>query len=153
MAKQRTTQFDETRDEASDVCTRLLLGGLADSCERFVDSENAGIGNPTSSNSTDSRECPAREGANKGVFDLGNSARGDIETAYDRAITGIIPVLTLAWSKQQSSTIDPGWTDARLVCMRPSQISAGSRVPDGVPEESLGVRMAAGCMILSLASA
>lgn len=44
MAKQRTTQFDETRDEASDVCTRLLLGGLADSCERFVDSENGNGG-------------------------------------------------------------------------------------------------------------
>lgn len=37
--------------------------------------------------------------------------------------------------------------------MRPSLISAGSSVPDGVPEESLGVRMAAGSMILSLVSA
>lgn len=44
MAKQRTTQFDETRAQASDVCTRLLLGGLADSCEKFVDSENGNWG-------------------------------------------------------------------------------------------------------------
>ena len=36
--------------------------------------------------------------------------------------------------------------------MRPKQIKAGSRVPDGVPEErNMGLRTAAGSMLSSLA--
>lgn len=62
------------------------------------------------------------------------------------------PMLTMVWAKQQNATINPEWADARFVCMRPNQIKASSRVPDGVPEErSMGSRTAARSMLSSLA--
>ena len=72
---------------------------------------------------------------------------------YDHAVTMVTPVATVVFPKQ-NSTIDPGWTDARLVCMRPSEIAAGSRVPDGVPaEEGSGVRTITGGVALNVAVA
>ncbi|KAI4099989.1 MAG: hypothetical protein LQ339_005655 [Xanthoria mediterranea] len=155
MAKQQAASFDERVNSASGICSSLLNGGLANSCKKYTKgvatASAAGIGNSTSPNSTGGRECPEEKGANKG-FRWSNSPSEDNQTEYARAITGVVPVLMLAWGKQRNPTIDPAWTDARLVCMRPSQVSVGSRVPKGVPQESLGGRMATGSIVWSLAS-
>ena len=106
--------------------------------------------NNTDIRGADGREWPIREGANKGEFSLSNGPSPDVNRAYDSLATKIIPVLTSAWAERQNSTIEPGWSDARLVCLRASQIKVGSRVPGGVSELSLGTRMAPGSMVLSL---
>ncbi|KAL8780654.1 MAG: hypothetical protein Q9213_006363 [Squamulea squamosa] len=161
-AKQQASRFDETTDEASDLCARLIQSVMPGRCNRYKGNDNwggassgksilsirllielptklllASIGNTTYSNGTDGHGCPVEiQGANKGLFSWGVRPEGDSDTAYERAVTSVTPVLTTVWSKD-NSTINPAWTDARFICMRPSQIRAGSREPDGVP--SLGM--------------
>jgi hypothetical protein len=50
---------------------------------------------------------------------------------YDGLVTTITPVLTAVWLKESRN---PPWSDARLVCLRPNQFSAGSQIP---PEPKL----------------
>jgi hypothetical protein len=45
---------------------------------------------------------------------------------YDGFVTTVTPILTAVWLKEEHN---PPWSDARLVCLRPDQFSAGSRVP------------------------
>lgn len=72
---------------------------------------------------------------------------------YDHSVTMVTPIVTVVFPKQ-NSTIDTGWTNARLVCMRPSEIALGSRVPDGVPAvEGSGVRTISSSVALSVAVA
>ncbi|KAL8852329.1 MAG: hypothetical protein Q9221_002825 [Calogaya cf. arnoldii] len=163
-ARQRALSFNTTgNDQVSDVCRLLMRGTLGSSCNQYTgDAEglvstgsavsNDGIGNSTYSNGTDASGCPNhKKGANRSLLSWGHSGARNNETAYDRAITGVTPILTVVFPKQ-NSTIDPGWTDARFVCMRPGEMEVGSRVPEGVPaEESLGVRTITGSMALSVA--
>ncbi|KAL8887626.1 MAG: hypothetical protein Q9192_006296 [Flavoplaca navasiana] len=137
-ARQRALNFDETREEAEDV--RSLT--WASSCARYLELD--GIGNSSYSNDT---ECPNdARGADKMLFGWGSSG------GYDHAVTMVTPIVTVVFA-EQSSTIDPGWTDARLVCMRPNEIAAGSRVPDGVPAEGSDVRTITSSVALSVALA
>ncbi|KAL9633851.1 MAG: hypothetical protein Q9204_003236 [Flavoplaca sp. TL-2023a] len=141
-ARQRALTFDETREEAKDVCSFTW----ASSCDRYIERGSSGIfggvGNSSYSNDTD---CPNHaRGADRMLFGWGSSG------GYDHAVTMVTPIVTVVFPKQNSK-IDPGWTDARLVCMRPSEIAAGSRVPDGVPAEGSGVRTITSSVALSVA--
>ena len=82
----------------------------------------------------------------------GGGTDADFDTQYDTAVTYVSAILTVVWAKRQNATIDPEWAHARFVCMRPDQVKAGSRVPDGVPEErSTALRTAAGMISSNLA--
>ncbi|KAL8999525.1 MAG: hypothetical protein Q9169_001613 [Polycauliona sp. 2 TL-2023] len=156
-ARRRASSFDESRDRAADITSDLMLDVWASSCDKYIDDA---IGNTTSTNGTKESECPdSDEGADRRLATWGSIGGSDSETAYDREITRVRPVLTVVFPKQ-NSTIDQGWVDARLVCMRGSEIAAGSREPDGVPaedaedaEESSGVKTITGSMTLFAALA
>ncbi|KAL8715143.1 MAG: hypothetical protein Q9220_001100 [cf. Caloplaca sp. 1 TL-2023] len=150
FAKQRAIGVARTSYDASGICAGLLSMAVPDACKKYTGggstwgdgAASASIGNSTFSNGTDSRGCDHNDekGANKGslAWSLSGST-DDNQTSYDRALTSITPVLTAVWEKG-NNTENPfalGYTDARFVCMRPSQIKEGSSAPKGVP--SLGV--------------
>ncbi|KAL8890230.1 MAG: hypothetical protein Q9215_002614 [Flavoplaca cf. flavocitrina] len=155
MAKQRTASFDETKDATGQVCSDLIQSGLPESCQKYLDPDSSsgsvvsGFGNNTSND-----ECPEPEGANHGFFSItsGGGTDADFDTQYDTAVTYASAIPTVVWAKRQNARIDPEWVDARFVCMRTDKIKAGSRVPDGVPEErNMGLRTAAGSILSCLA--
>lgn len=82
-------------------------------------------------NGTDSFGCQPsdREGANRGHL-VWHGSYNYSETAYNEAVNGVMPVITVVWGK--NDTDGERWTDARFVCMRPREVNAG-RIPDGFP--------------------
>ncbi|KAL8948740.1 MAG: hypothetical protein Q9222_005093, partial [Ikaeria aurantiellina] len=146
FAKQKTIGVSGTNANANDVCASFLSMAVPDACKQYVGGgmrwgnavASPRIGNSTFSNGTDSRGCSHNDdkSANKGGLTWGFSGPSDDNhTAYDRALTSVTPVLTAAWLKGNNTEnlFAQGWSDARFVCMRASQIKEGSQAPKGVP--------------------
>lgn len=101
-------------------------------------------------NGTDSDGCTDRSETGADGADLGwGRPRGcdesEVATCYDRAVTGVTPVITTVWQKEASPRADAGWSDVRVTCLRANRIQSGSRTPEGVP--SLGVKVNIGALV------
>jgi hypothetical protein len=80
------------------------------------------LGNPVPVNS-EIGEC---EGTGALLLESSQGLHQNDTYNYDSFVTTVAPILTAVWLKEEHN---PPWSDARLVCLRPDQFSAGSRVP------------------------
>ena len=90
-------------------------------------------GNSTSSNDTEGSGCPDDDKNEKR-----SSPFGWVHKVQDDTKSDVTPILAVVFPKR-NSTIDPGWTDARFVCMQPAG-SAG---------QSLGTRSITSSLAMS----
>ncbi|KAI4174649.1 MAG: hypothetical protein LQ348_006348 [Seirophora lacunosa] len=136
-----------------DICGRLITpNDVPEACE--MSTGGGGWGASATSyilgNGTDSDGCTDRSETGADGADLGwGRPRGcdesEVATCYDRAVTGVTPVITTVWQKEASPRADAGWSDVRVTCLRANRIQSGSRTPEGVP--SLGVKVNIGALV------
>ena len=44
LVKSRVAQYDDSKDDPCDICSKMVQGGLADSCAKYIDSEDGNAG-------------------------------------------------------------------------------------------------------------
>ncbi|KAL8779323.1 MAG: hypothetical protein Q9213_007003, partial [Squamulea squamosa] len=125
-------------DDAFEVCKRMMPTHMPEACRQYTDNASAvaavslpAFGDSTFPNGTDSHGCKPsdRRGANRGRF--GWISYGTDEQEYEAAVNNVAPVIAMVWGK--NATGGWRWTDARLVCMRPSEAYPGGKILGGFP--------------------
>ncbi|KAL8959955.1 MAG: hypothetical protein Q9193_003262 [Seirophora villosa] len=144
-----------------DICPHLISpNDMPEACERSTGESGWGLSttsyinrNATYSNGTDSGGCTdgsetGPDGTDFGWGRLRGCDDSEAATCYDRAVTGVTPVVTTVWQKEASPRAQAGWSDVRVTCLRANRIQSGSRTPEGVP--SLGAKVTIGAWVQGL---
>ncbi|KKY16562.1 hypothetical protein UCRPC4_g05899 [Phaeomoniella chlamydospora] len=63
---------------------------------------------------------------------------------YDEMVTRTLPIITFVWAKDQT------WADARAICLKTDNITAGSREADGVPSSANALLTSKASVVVTL---